>query len=101
MSIETDRSAYATGAVMIISGGVSPPPSGPSNVTVSITGPQGVVAVATNPVSITNGSYSYHLVTGGSSEWVSGTYTVRGVWTAFGESETAMTNFEFENVFLP
>ena len=86
---------------MVISGSVSPPPAGLSNVTISITGPQGVVAVATSAVSATNGSYSYHLVTGGSNEWVSGTYTVRGVWTAFGQTETATANFEFENVFAP
>lgn len=102
MSIETDSSAYAIGDEMYIGGGVSPPPAGASNVTITITGPQGAVAVATSAVSATNGSYSYHLVTGGSgNDWVSGTYTVRGDWTAFGQTETAMTHFEFENVFRP
>jgi hypothetical protein len=94
MSIETDRPAYTSGESMLISGSVSPPPSAPSNVTITITGPQGVVAVATSAVSTTNGSYSYHLVTGGSSGWVSGTYTVMGVWSVLGQNETATTSFE-------
>jgi hypothetical protein len=102
MSIETDRSAYAIGGVIIIGGSVTPPPPGASNATITVTSPQGVVAIATSAVSTTNGSYSYHLATGGNdNNWVSGTYTARGDWTAFGQTETAMTHFEFENVFRP
>jgi hypothetical protein len=87
---------------MVVSGSVSPPPTAPSNVTITIAGPQGVVVTATAAVSLANGSYSYQVVTGGSSSgWVTGTYTVRGDWSAQGEAETAMTSFEFENVFHP
>jgi hypothetical protein len=95
MSIRTDRPAYTSGESMVVSGSVSPPPGAPSNVTITITGPQGVVVVATSAVSTTNGSYSYRLVTGGAGGWVTGTYSIRGVWTASGRTETATTSFEF------
>jgi len=95
MSIETDKSAYTSNESMLISGSVSPAPAAPSNVTITIMGPQGVVAVATTAASTADGSYSYHLVTGGNGIWAAGTYLVMGIWTGLGQNETATTSFEF------
>jgi len=95
LSVGVDRAAYTGNESMLVSGSVSPPPSAPLNATIIITGPVGVVATATSQVSSTNGSYSYRFVTGGTSGWVSGSYTVTAVCVAFGETETATATFTF------
>lgn len=95
LSIGVDRSAYTGNEPMLVNGSVSPPPNSPTNATLIVTSPVGVVATATSQVSTANGSYSYRFVTGGTSGWVSGTYSVTVVCVAFGETETATTTFTF------
>lgn len=95
LSVGVDRPEYTGNESILVSGRVSPPPNSPSNATLIITSPGGAVATATSQVSTVNGSYSYRFVTGGTSGWVSGTYTVTVVCVAFGETETATANFTF------
>jgi hypothetical protein len=95
LSVGVNNSAYSGNESMLVSGSVSPPPNAPSNVTVIITSPVGVVATATSQVSTVNGSYSHAFVTGGTPGWVSGTYTVTVVCVAFGETDTATATFTF------
>jgi len=93
LSVGVDRTAYTGNESGVVSGSASPPPNAPSNATIIITSPVGVVVTATSEVSTADGSFSYRFVAGGTPGWVSGTYTVTVVCVAFGETETATATF--------
>lgn len=60
-----------------ITGAVSPIPSQPDNVFVSVKSPGGLTVDAGSvSVSQSTGTFTYATATGGSSSWVSGTYTI-------------------------
>jgi hypothetical protein len=95
LSVRVDRQDCTTNQPILVNGSVSPAPNAPSNVTLVVTSGFGVAATATSRVSGINGSYSYTLVAGGSSAWVSGVYTVTAICVAFGATETATTQFNY------
>lgn len=95
LSVRLDRATYTANQPITVNGSVSPVPNAHSNVTLIVTSPAGVAATATSWVSSINGSYSYTLVAGGSSAWVSGVYTVTAICVAFGATETASTQFAY------
>ncbi len=95
LSVSVDRQAYTTNYPILVSGSVSPTPNIPSNVTLIVISPAGVAATAISRVSNSNGSYSYSLVAGGSSAWVSGVYVVTAIWVVPGANETATTQFTY------
>jgi len=96
LSVRVNRVAYTTNEPILVNGSVSPAPYFPLNVTVTliVISGFGVVATGTSQVSTVNGSYSYTLVAGGSSAWVSGVYTVTAI-CVFGATETATTQFDY------
>lgn len=99
LSVRVDRAAYTTNEPVLVSGSVLPGPNAYgsiSNVTLVVIGPIGVIATASRGESTINGSYSYTLVTEGSSVWLAGSYTVAAICVAYGATETATTQFVFE-----
>lgn len=75
VAVNVSSSQINSGQPITISGTVSPAPSSGSAVTVSTANPNGQV-VDISPVTVNSGSFSYTYTTGGSSNWVNGTYTV-------------------------
>lgn len=95
LSVRVDRQDYTTNQSILVNGTVSPPPISPSSVTLIVTGPNGVAATANSEVSMTNGSYSYTFLAGGSPAWVVGAYTVTAICTESGATEAATAQFSF------
>jgi len=95
MTISTNASSYAGQATITVSGSVTPAPTVASAVVITTRGPSGVVDTGEAAVSTVDGSYSYVFVTGGSSAWTTGTYTVNGTWGAQGNTATAVTTFSY------
>jgi hypothetical protein len=95
LSVRVDRQDYTRNQLILVSGSVSPTPNIPSNVTLIVISPVGVAVTATSRVSNSNGSYSYTLVAGSSSAWVSALYTVTAIWVVPGANETAITQFAY------
>ena len=93
LSVRVDRQSYTANEPILVNGSVYPPPSDPFNVTLVVTGPAGVTATASSRVNSINGSYSYTLVAGGSTVWVTGVYTVTAICVQFSAVETATTQF--------
>jgi len=95
LSVGVDRPDYTTNQLILVNGSVSPTPNFPLNVTLIVTSPLGVIAIASSPVSNTNGSYSYTL-RAGAAGWVVGVYGVSAVCVDFGATGTATTQFTYE-----
>ncbi len=95
LSVHVERPTYTTNQTILVNGSVSPVPQPPSYVFISVISPTGNVTTATSRVGMTNGSYTYALMAGGSPFWVTGVYTVVAVSVAFGATETATTQFVF------
>ncbi len=80
--------SYKGTASYSISGAVSPIPSQADNVFVSVKNPSGVtVDAASVSVAATTGTFTYATATGGSANWVSGTYTITAT-DSFGATGT-------------
>ena len=101
ISTEPPYSSYSGADPIVIGGTLSPPPSTNSNVTITISNPNGaLVASAFAPVSYgpSGGSYSHTFLAGGSCQWTSGTYGVTGFWSnpigaAIAEAKVNFTYF--------
>lgn len=90
LSTSVNGSAFSNYGPILVKGGVDPVPVAPTNVTLIVGWPGGIVANATTPVSTANGTYSYTIVAGG---WPAGVYTLTAICVAFGVPETATTQF--------
>jgi len=96
LTVVPGQSSYSDSNTISISGTVSPTPSVASNVVLTITNPSGaIVDVSSNPVSTTTGTYSYAVVAGGTPSWTAGTYTIKAVWGASGQSASATATFTY------
>lgn len=99
ITVSTDKSYYygPNGAATVsISGTVTPAPGVTgTNVAYTVVSPGGAqVIVGQTGVDATSGSYSATFVTGGTSSWVNGTYTVNVQYNG----ATASANFQYGNV---
>ncbi|MHB8567570.1 MAG: hypothetical protein ACYC7D_13900 [Nitrososphaerales archaeon] len=79
VTVNLSSTQLNVGQPLTISGAVSPAPPTGSALTVTTTNPSGQT-VDISPVNINSGSYSYTYTTGGSSNWVNGTYTVTATY---------------------
>jgi hypothetical protein len=95
MVLNANAVSYSGQTSITYSGTITPVPTVASSVVLTTTGPSGTVDIGTASVSTTTGSFSYTLVSGGSSNWVSGTYIVNGTWGANGNTGTARTSFSY------
>jgi len=79
-----------------ITGAVSPIPTETDNVFVTVKNPSGTtVDAASVAVSATTGTFDYATATGGSGNWISGTYTITAT-DSFGATGT--TTFTYQGV---
>jgi hypothetical protein len=82
-----------------ISGTVSPAPGQPDNVFITVKNPNGkTVDAASVPVNPSTGAFTYNTATGGSADWVSGTYTITAT-DSFGA--TGSLTFEYTAAAAP
>jgi hypothetical protein len=93
VSLNTGAGSYSGSQTITISGTITPAASG-VNVFIQTSNPQGTLvdaaSVTTNP---TTGAFTYSLVAGGSSSWISGTYTV----TATSPTASGTTSFTYNS----
>lgn len=90
LSLGLNSSSYAATYPMLVTGSLDPVPVAPTNVTLVISIGGALVADATTPVSLTNGTYHYTFIAG---KWYAGVYTLTAICVAFGVPETATTQF--------
>jgi methyl-accepting chemotaxis protein len=82
-----------------ITGAVSPIPSQPDNVFVTVKNPSGTtVDAASVSVSLSTGTFDYATATGGSANWVTGTYTITAT-DSYGA--TGSTTFAYQGAPPP
>jgi len=93
VTVATGASSYSGSQTVTVSGTVTPAPPAGTNVVITTRGPAGVVDI--NSVPVNSGAYSYALVTGGSTSWVSGTYTVNATWGGPAGTASATTTFTY------
>jgi len=96
LTVKTDQSSYATGATVTVSGTVTPAPAAGTAVGISVISPSGAQVAFISP-QVTAGSYSGTFVTGGTGNWVSGTFTVTAKWAdnATGPAYAESTTFTY------
>jgi trimeric autotransporter adhesin len=85
VTVATNSNSYNGVQTVSVTGTVTPAPGPSTNVVITTRGPSGVVDI--NSVPVNSGAYSYAFVTGGSTNWVQGTYTVNAT-VAVGASAT-------------
>ena len=82
-----------------ITGAVSPIPSQPDNVFISVKNPSGTtVDSGFASVSLSTGTFTYSTATGGTSNWISGTYTISAT-DSYGA--TGSTTFAYQGITPP
>jgi hypothetical protein len=82
-----------------ITGAVSPIPTQADNVFVTVKNPSGTtVDAASVSVSLSTGTFDYATATGGSANWVSGTYTITAT-DSYGA--TGSTTFAYQGISPP
>jgi methyl-accepting chemotaxis protein len=82
-----------------IAGTISPAPGQLDNVFITVKNPNGNTVDAANvPANPTTGAFSYNTATGGSSQWVSGTYTITAT-DSYGA--TGSTTFSYTSSAAP
>jgi len=96
ITVQTDSPAYGANQTIVINGTVSPTPSTPSNVTITIKGPGSVVVLnGSAAVGTLSGSYSYTLTADSDCKWLAGSYQVAAVWQGSGQAAKASTTFQW------
>ena len=83
--------SYTGSQSYTISGTVSPAPTQPDNVGITVKNPSGQT-VDQDTAAVTSGAFSYSTAVGGTSSWTSGTYTITAT-DSFGATGT--TTFTF------
>ena len=96
VTVKTDQSSYSGAQALLVSGTVSPTPSGNNAfVVISVKGPGGAqVLYNEGAVSLTNGSFSLRFVTGGPN-WAAGTYVINATFAPYGSSLTGWATTTF------
>ncbi len=97
LSVSTDKSSYSTGGAGTITFTVTPTPGSGTSVGLTITNPNGAEVFTDSAIVSATGSATDTFTTGGSSNWISGTYTVTATWapTVTSTPQTATTTFAF------
>ena len=101
ITVETNAPTYtAAASTVVVQGVVSASNAsaiGPNTgVTVTVTNPNGtVVIVMLASVNGSNGKYQLDFVTGGTSSWIDGTYSVTATWGAHPPTVSNSTSFTY------
>src|SRR2546426_11305666 len=82
VSVMTDKPSYSGSDTIMITGTITPaPPPNATSAFVTVMNPNGKV-VAPSPAQVgNNGKFHYTFGAGGTSNWISGTYTVNASWS--------------------
>jgi len=96
MTLSTNNPSYVGQATISVTGTVSPAPT-ISNTAVVVTtkGPAGAVDIGEATVATGTGAFTYVFVSGGSANWVTGTYSVNATWGGQGDTATAIATFTY------
>jgi len=98
MTVSTNNPSYAGQATISVTGTVSPAPTiANTAVVVTTRGPAGAVDIGTASVATGTGSFTYVFVSGGSPQWVTGTYSVNATWGGQGDTASAITTFTYQS----
>lgn len=100
VTVKTDTGSYTGAQTLTASGAVSPAPGPGTAVFLKITGPSSgsPLAVKSADVGATTGLYQTSFVLGGTSSWVSGTYTLSVSW---GTSQSSTVNASTTFIYSP
>jgi len=93
VTVSTNSNNYSGVQTVAVTGTVTPAPGPGTNVVITTRGPAGVVDISSVPVN--SGAYSYAFVTGGSTNWQTGTYTVNAT---VGVGASATTQFTYTSI---
>src|SRR2546428_4377380 len=85
VSVVTDKPSYYASDTIMITGTITPAPQpNTTSAFVTVMNPNGKV-VAPSPAQVgNNGKFHYTFGAGGTSNWISGTYTVNASWSGSG-----------------
>ncbi|MDG6918091.1 MAG: hypothetical protein JRN62_01415 [Nitrososphaerota archaeon] len=96
LTVSTDKSSYASGQAIHVTGRVIPAPGPNTAVFLEVINPHDtIVAPGEATVSAATGLYNYTFVAGGTSAWVAGTYTVNATWGAYPPQVNATATFQY------
>ncbi|HUK80149.1 MAG TPA: hypothetical protein VLU91_05750 [Nitrososphaerales archaeon] len=96
LTVQTNATSYVGESTVLITGQVTPAPGPNSSVSLRVYNPNMLLATAAvAPVNGTTGLYSSTFVTGGSSAWIEGTYSVNATWGAYGPVIFKITTFSW------
>ena len=96
MTLTPNSSSYSGQATITVTGTISPAPTiANTAVVVTTKGPAGAVDIGEAVVATGTGAFTYVYVSGGSANWVTGTFTVNGTWGAQGDTASAITTFTY------
>jgi uncharacterized protein YoxC len=92
----TNATSYQGQSTIQVTGTVSPAPTvTTTSVVVTTRGPAGAVDTGTAAVATGTGQYQYTFVSGGSTMWVTGTYTVNATYGGPGGTGSTTTTFSY------
>lgn len=97
LSVSTDKTSYAGNATGTISFTVTPAPGSGTSAGLTITNPNGAQVFTDSATVSATGTATDTFTTGGSSNWISGTYTVTASWalTVSGTPQTTTSTFTY------
>jgi len=96
ITVQTDASSYSGAQTVRVSGTVSPAPGPGTAAFLKVLNPNNSpVAVGGPSVDGTSGAYQYSFVTGGSSNWIVGTYVINATWGSSGPVVFSTARFNY------
>lgn len=96
VNVKTDSGSYTGAQAVKVTGSVTPAPGTGTAALVRVLNPAGsAVVVGDAPVNGTSGAYEFDFVTGGTSAWTAGTYTVNVTWGAYPPTIHNATSFAY------
>jgi len=98
VTVHTDTTSYSGAQSLTVFGTVSPTPTTTTYISITAKSPTGATVLSgVSAVSTSDGSYSQGFVTGGSSSWTSGTYTVNATYVSGTISGSETTTFAYSS----
>lgn len=96
LTVTAGASSYQGIQPISISGQVSPNPGPNTAAVVQVFSPTGKLVLAgSQSVNASTGKFTFTGVTGGTSDWVTGTYSVNATWGAYGPQLNAKATFVY------
>ncbi len=98
VTVHTDQPSYFGAQSLTVFGKVSPTPTSSSFVVITVKNPSGATVLSgEGSVSTSDGSYSQGFVTGGTGNWITGTYKVNATYASGSVSGSATITFSYSS----